>query len=154
MASAKQVTYSFAESCTGGLVASKITDLPDASAYFKGGVVSYSNQAKINLLGVRPETLDKFGAVSIEVATEMALGSLSKFNTDYAISITGIAGPSGGTSEIPAGTVVIGFAGKKISGARMYLFPGDRMKRKERFSEMALLILLELMEDKIELIIE
>lgn len=149
LATLKKATFSFAESCTGGLVASKITDLSGSSSVFMGGVVTYANEAKIDLLGVLPKTLESFGAVSIEVATEMASGALFKLKTDYAVSITGIAGPTGGTPEKPVGTVVIGYATKNKSGARKFLFPGDRIRRKERFSDMALLTLLELMEDRI-----
>ncbi len=142
-------TFSFAESCTGGLTSSKITDLSGSSEVFMGGVVSYANEAKENFLDVRSETLKKFGAVSIETAEEMARGAREKFKTDFAVSLTGIAGPSGGTAEKPEGTLVIGYAGKNFSGARKFLFPGDRIRRKERFSDMALLILLHLMEGKI-----
>jgi len=151
LAKAKEmkVTFSFAESCTGGLTSSKITDLSGSSEVFMGAVVSYANEAKENLLDVNEETLKKFGAVSIETATEMAKGAREKFNTDFAISLTGIAGPSGGSPEKPEGTVVIGHAGKNFSGAQKFLFPGDRIRRKERFSDMALLMLLHLMEGKI-----
>jgi nicotinamide-nucleotide amidase len=149
LATALKSTFSFAESCTGGLVASKMTDLSGSSAVFMGGAVTYANEAKINLLGVKFETLENFGAVSIEVATEMAIGALQKFKTDYAVSISGIAGPTGGSIDKPVGTVVIGFATKNKSGARKFLFPGDRIRRKERFSDMALLTLLELMKGEI-----
>lgn len=145
----KKVTFSFAESCTGGLIASKITDLPGSSAVFMGGIVSYSNSAKIDLLEVNPKDLEDSGPVSLEVATSMAIGALKQFKTDYAVSITGIAGPTGGTPDKPEGSVVIGFATKNKSGARAFLFPGDRIRRKERFSDMALLVLLELMEEGI-----
>jgi nicotinamide-nucleotide amidase len=145
-----QKTFSFAESCTGGLVASKITDLSGSSAVFMGGVVTYSNAAKVKLLEVDSKTLEKFGAVSIEVAQEMARGALSKFKTDFAVSLTGIAGPTGGSELKPTGTVVIGFASKHSSGGRVYLFPGDRIRRKERFSDMALLQLLDLMKSDIK----
>ena len=145
----KKVTFAFAESCTGGMTASKITDLSGSSAAFMGGVISYANAAKVDLLNVSPQSLERFGAVSIEVATEMAIGALMQFKTDYAVSITGIAGPTGGTQDKPVGTFVIGHASKNKSGARTYLFPGDRMRRKERFSDMALLTLLELIEERI-----
>jgi len=149
MAILKKVTFSFAESCTGGLVASKITDLSGSSSVFMGGVISYANEAKRDLLDVSPETLNKVGAVSIEVAKEMAKGALLKFQTDYAVSITGIAGPTGGSAEKPVGTVVIGHASKNKNGARSFQFPGDRIRIKDRFSDMALLTLLHLIEDKI-----
>ncbi len=140
-----KIDFSFAESCTGGLTSSKITDLAGSSNVFLGGAVTYSNESKTNILNVKQSTIEKFGAVSIEVATEMALGAKDKFKSNYAISLTGIAGPSGGSIEKPAGTVAIGYASHKKSGAKLFQFPGDRIRRKERFSDMALLILLELM---------
>lgn len=145
----KKLTFAFAESCTGGLASSKITDLPGASEVFMGAVVSYANQAKTHLLNVTPRTIEEFGAVSIETATQMASGARAQFKTDFAVSISGIAGPDGGSKEKPAGTVVIGYASNKISGARQFIMPGDRVRRKERFADMALLTLLELMQNKI-----
>lgn len=144
-----KLTFAFAESCTGGLASSKITDLPGASEVFMGAVVSYANQAKTHLLNVTPRTIEEFGAVSIETATQMASGARAQFKTDFAVSISGIAGPDGGSKEKPAGTVVIGYASNKISGARQFIMPGDRVRRKERFADMALLTLLELMQNKI-----
>lgn len=141
----KKLTFSFAESCTGGLTSSKITDFSGSSAAFLGSVVSYSNDAKMEILGVDPQTLKNFGAVSVETAIEMATGAREKFNTDIAISITGIAGPTGGSEEKPVGTVVIGFATKVSTGAKSYVMPGDRLRKKDRFSERALLTLLELL---------
>lgn len=146
----KKVTFSFAESCTGGLVASKITDLSGSSAVFMGGIVSYANAAKVKLLNVKPNSITQKGAVSIDVATEMAIGARVQFDTDYAVSLTGIAGPTGGSVEKPLGTLMIGFASKSSSGAHAFLFPGDRIRRKERFSDMALLVLLQLMEGKFD----
>lgn len=143
-------TFSFAESCTGGLTSSKITDLSGSSEVFMGSVVSYANEAKINFLGVKEETLKQHGAVSLETAREMAAGAREKFRTHFSVSITGIAGPSGGTAEKPEGTVVIGYAGSGFAGAQKFLFPGDRVRRKERFSDMALLMLLHLMEGKLK----
>ena len=141
-----KVTFSFAESCTGGLTSSKITDLSGSSAVFYGGVISYDNSVKENLLKVKKETLQNFGAVSTETAVEMAVGARELLKTDYALSITGIAGPTGGTTEKPIGTVAIGFAAKDRSGAQLFHFPGDRIRLKERFSEKALLTLLELLK--------
>lgn len=142
----KKITFGFAESCTGGLTSSKITDLPGSSAVFYGGVISYDNSIKENVLKVKSETLKKVGAVSVEVAEEMAIGLRDLLKCDYAVSITGIAGPGGGTTEKPKGLVAIGFAGPNKSGARLFHFPGDRIRLKDRFSDMALLTMLELME--------
>lgn len=142
----KKCTFAFAESCTGGLTSSKITDLPGSSAVFHGGIISYDNSIKERVLKVKSQTLKDFGAVSIEVATEMAIGARELLKVDYAVSISGIAGPTGGTPEKPKGTVAIGFASKDKSGAHLYLFPGDRIRLKDRFSDKALLTLLELMD--------
>lgn len=141
-------TFAFAESCTGGLLSSKISDLPGSSAAFWGSVISYDNSVKKNLLSVKQETLDAHGAVSVEVAKEMAEGVLKILNVDFAISTSGIAGPGGGSAEKPVGTVAIGFASKEKSGAYLFHFPGDRIRLKDRFSDKALLILLELMREK------
>lgn len=140
----KNCTFAFAESCTGGLASSKITDLSGSSAVFYGGIISYDNSVKENVLKVKSETLKNFGAVSIETATEMARGVRELLKVDFAVSITGIAGPTGGTPEKPKGTVAIGYASKDKSGAELFYFPGDRIRLKERFSDKALLTLLEL----------
>ena len=104
----KNITISCAESCTGGLFASTLTDIPGISAVFKEGLVTYSNEAKMDILGVKKETLDKFGAVSAETAMEMAIGLKKKSQSDICISVTGVAGPDGGTEETPVGTAYIG----------------------------------------------
>jgi nicotinamide-nucleotide amidase len=100
-------TLALAESCTGGLIANRITNVPGASKVFLGGIVAYSNEAKEKFLGVRSETLKKHGAVSENVAREMAEGARKKFGADFAIAVTGIAGPTGGTKAKPVGTVFI-----------------------------------------------
>ncbi len=104
-------TLSVAESCTGGGLGEMITATPGSSAYFQGGVIAYSNQVKINLLGVNPDTLEQYGAVSPQVALEMAKGISQKLSTTWGIGITGIAGPDGGTAIKPVGLVYIGIAG-------------------------------------------
>ena len=119
--------FAVAESCTGGLVAKSITDIPGSSEYFDRGFVTYSNQAKMDHLGVREETLRKFGAVSEETAREMVLGVLEHSRADIAASITGIAGPTGGTPEKPVGTVYTAIADRegRIEVVRNF-FPGNR----------------------------
>ncbi len=107
----RDATLGTAESCTGGYVASQITSVPGSSAYFEGSVVSYSNDLKMSVLGVKKETLDAYGAVSEQTAIEMAEGARSALNVTFAISTTGIAGPEGGTDEKPVGTVWIACAG-------------------------------------------
>lgn len=103
-------TLALAESCTGGFVANQITNVPGASKIFPGGIVAYSNGAKIKFLGVRAGTLARHGAVSEAVAREMAVGARKKFGADFAIAITGIAGPGGGTKSKPTGTVFVALA--------------------------------------------
>lgn len=103
-------TIATAESCTGGLIGAAITSAPGSSAAFKGGIISYHNDVKVELLGVKPDTIVKFGAVSERVAEQMALGCLKRLGVDIAVSVTGVAGPSGGSVEKPVGTVWIGVA--------------------------------------------
>lgn len=122
-----------AESCSGGLLAARVTNLPGASAYMAGGVVSYSNEAKAKLLGVDPALIAAKGAVSLEVAEQMALGALERFDADVAVSITGIAGPDGGTEEKPLGYVC--FHARLADGtflARDPVIPGGRADIRER----------------------
>ena len=109
-ARARGVLISTAESCTGGLIAGAITDVAGSSAIFDRGFVTYSNDAKIQMLGVRAETLDAHGAVSEEVAREMAEGAVDRSNAALAVSVTGIAGPGGGSAEKPEGRVCFGLA--------------------------------------------
>ncbi len=123
---ARKQTLALAESCTGGAIAQRITDVPGASEVFLGGVVSYANSAKETLLGVNPETLRQYGAVSEAVAREMALGARKKFNSDYALAVTGIAGPGGGTPEKPVGTVFIALASSARVEVKQFLNFWDR----------------------------
>jgi nicotinamide-nucleotide amidase len=122
-----------AESCSGGLLAARITNLPGASAYFAGGVVSYSDAAKAELLGVDPGLIEARGAVSLEVAEAMSRGALERFEADIAVAITGIAGPDGGTEEKPVGYVC--FDARLADGtsiARDPVIPGGREDIRER----------------------
>lgn len=110
---ARHVTLALAESCTGGLVSSLITEVAGSSAWFQGAAIVYSNEAKENILEVSPDILRQYGAISEQTAKAMASGALKKFHADFALSITGIAGPLGGTKEKPVGTVCFGLADKK-----------------------------------------
>ncbi|MGD8427584.1 MAG: competence/damage-inducible protein A [Balneolaceae bacterium] len=127
-----------AESCTGGYIANTITDVPGSSRYMKGGVIAYSNDVKINQLGVGRGAIENMGAVSKEVALQMAQGVARKLNSDIGISTTGIAGPGGGTREKPVGTVWIGFWSKDQHFALRALFTNDRLINKERTTAVAL----------------
>ncbi len=131
-------TLSVAESCTGGLVGRRLTDVPGASAYFIEGAVTYSNEAKIRTLSVPVETIEKYGAVSAECAEAMADGMRAYAGTDYAISVTGIAGPDGGSEEKPVGTVFLGLAGPNGVRSVKITLPGDRSLIRWRSSQAAL----------------
>ena len=134
----RSLTISVAESCTGGLIGHMITGNPGSSAYFLGGIISYSNQAKCNLLGVSPDTLKQYGAVSNQTATQMAAGVKERFGSDIGLSVTGIAGPDGGTVEKPVGTVFMGFAFDREPISIKYLFKGNRQEIKQQTAETAL----------------
>jgi nicotinamide-nucleotide amidase len=128
----KKFRIALAESCTGGLVCQHLTNIPGSSFWFDRGFVTYSNESKIELLKVSQDTLLKFGAVSKEVASEMALGALKESHAQIALSITGIAGPSGGSIEKPVGTVffAIAYQNKIIFNASK-VFPGSRENIRE-----------------------
>lgn len=121
-------TLCTAESCTGGYMAHLITSIPGSSEYFKGSVVSYANETKERLLGVQKATLEQFGAVSEETVKEMAAGALRQINTDYAIAVSGIMGPGGGTAEKPAGTVWMAVASRDTVVAQKLFFRFSREK--------------------------
>ena len=139
----KNLKIGFAESCTGGLCASRITDISGSSSVFYGSIISYANDVKINSLNVKPETLKKFGAVSLECAKEMAIGARKTLGVDIAVTTTGIAGPGGGSPEKPVGTVGIGISSAKKDDSKIYLYNGNRKMLKGRFSQIALMTLLE-----------
>ena len=146
LANKKKRTFSFAESCTGGLCAHRITNISGCSETFMGSIVSYAESAKENLLNVKANTIAEFGVVSEEVAREMSEGASEKFQTQIAISITGLAGPGGGTPKRPVGTACFGItSGGQTQSITLHL-PGDRDQLKLRFSQAALFYLLEELE--------
>ena len=136
-----------AESCTGGWLAKIITDLPGSSAWFNGSLVTYSNEAKQQILGVQKPTLDEFGAVSGETVIEMSDGVLTHMDADVALSISGIAGPGGGSDDKPVGLVWFGWGrrGKPLR-AESHIFEGDREAVRWQAVEKALQLLLVMME--------
>jgi len=134
----RRVTLAVAESCTGGLLAQRVSAVPGASRYFRGGVVAYANEAKRDLLGVPEALLAAHGAVSAAVARAMAEGARSRFGADLAVSTTGISGPDGGTPEKPVGLVFIGFADARGCEAHEFLFPFDRERHRLLTSQVAL----------------
>lgn len=141
-------TICTAESCTGGLIASQISDVAGSSAYFVGGVVSYSNNAKQEILGVSELTIESHGAVSEETVIEMALGVRGLFHADMAVSISGIMGPGGGTEEKPVGTVWICVTDSDGSAAKKHLFSGDRIENKFSAAQAALGMVSERLSSK------
>ena len=137
-----------AESCTGGLVGHLITNVPGSSEYFWGSAVTYSYEAKERVLGVRRETLTRYGAVSAETAREMAQNARQLFGVDVAISITGIAGPGGGTPDKPVGLVYIHLSASDADWGERYIWPYDREGNKLASAEAALRLLLRYLEVK------
>lgn len=138
------LTVSVAESCTGGLLGDMITDVPGSSDYFLGGVISYSDEAKVSLLGVDEGTLRSKGAVSEEVALQMASGTRSKFGSKIGVGITGIAGPAGGTESKPVGLVYIAVSSGSSLACKRKVFDGSRDSVKRQAAETALEMLFEM----------
>ena len=137
------VTVATAESCTGGLIAARITSVPGSSAVFLGGVVSYANAVKRDLLGVPQEVLERAGAVSAECAEAMATGARARLKANLAVSVTGVAGPDGGTPQKPVGLVYIGVATAECTTTERFVFAGDRGTIRRQASDRALALLLE-----------
>lgn len=140
-ASSREVTLATAESCTGGLVAATITSVPGASAAFTGAVVAYSDRLKTVLLGVGAETLTKSGAVSVETATAMAKGARDRLGADFAVALTGVAGPGGGSDRTPVGTVCLAVAGPAQTQVTTEHFSGDRDEVRAQATSTALAML-------------
>lgn len=142
------LTLVTAESCTGGLLAHHITNVSGSSTYFLGGVVAYADQVKAESLGVRGETLLVHGAVSEETAREMASGARQRMGADVALSITGIAGPTGGTPEKPVGLVYVALSAADVEICRRHIWQGDRLANKQQSAEAALELLLAYLQDR------
>jgi nicotinamide-nucleotide amidase len=142
----QKLTIALAESCTGGLIAHRLTNVPGSSAYFVGGVVSYANEAKERMLGVSHQTLQEHGAVSKETAQEMSRGVRRLLQTDLALAVTGIAGPSGGTPEKPVGLTYIALTTEDLDRCKRYFWKGDRWSNKEQSAEAALEMLRQYLE--------
>ena len=143
-----QVTIATAESCTGGLLAHTLTNVSGSSDYFDCGIISYSNPAKIQLLGIPEQLLKKHGAVSKEVAAAMAKAIRQHAQVTYGLATTGIAGPTGGTKDKPVGLVYIAISTKNAVVVKKFLFSGDRLINKESSCTAALELLLEILSRK------
>ena len=145
------ISIAAAESCTGGLIASLISAVPGASRYYEGSVISYSNEAKQKLLGVKSNTLIQFGAVSEQVVKEMAKGILTSLGCTYAIAVSGIMGPDGGTPEKPVGTVWIAVGNKEKIETKQYKWGFDRSRNTKQTALSALnLLRLFLLKDSMD----
>ena len=144
----QNLTVSVAESCTGGRLSSILTDIPGSSEYYKMGMVVYSNQAKIQFVGVNHEIIHQHGAISKQTAYELAAGIKKLANTNIGIGITGIAGPTGGSPEKPVGTVYIGVVIDDEAKINKYIFSGNRAQNKRQFTLAALNMILEMLRSK------
>ena len=139
---ARGVTVGTAESCTGGLIGHSLTAVAGSSDYYVGGVISYSNELKMRLLGVSEKALEYHGAVSAQVAVAMAEGARDRFACDYAVSVTGVAGPGGGTETKPVGLTYVAVVGPDGHELRRHTWSGDRAANKEQSANAALELLL------------
>lgn len=142
-------TITTAESCTGGLISSMITEISGSSEIFKGSIVTYSNEIKEQELNVNKNTMIEYGVVSCEVVEEMLVGVLKKFDSDFAIAVSGVAGPSGGTENKPVGTVVIGvMSSKGTKDIQIYHFKGDRKQVQLQAAKTALNVNFKILSKK------
>jgi len=142
----KGLKLATSESCTGGLIADRITNVPGSSEYFRGGIVAYASEAKVALLGVSWDTLRTYGAVSKETAIEMARGARVTLGADIAISVSGIAGPGGGMPDKPVGTTWIGLSTTEGDWVRKFVWDGDRLQNKAYSADAALQLLMDYLE--------
>ena len=146
----KGLRLAVAESCTGGLIGHRLTNVPGSSTYYMGSVTAYAYEAKVRLLGVQWKTLETYGAVSIETVSEMALGVRRVLASDLGLSVSGIAGPGGGTTEKPVGYVCLGLSASQDSVTRTHQFEGDRLAVKTQSAEAALQFLLDYLDGELE----
>lgn len=135
-----------AESATGGMIASTLINVPGISEYFEEGYVTYSNAAKVKMIHVKPETIERYGVVSSETAADMAESAARTADCDAALSVTGVAGPDGGTKECPVGLVYIGCHLRGRTVTKRYLFQGNRMEVRTAATRQALLLLKRMLE--------
>jgi PncC family amidohydrolase len=142
----RNLKLAVAESCTGGLLCDRITDVPGSSDYFIGGFVSYAFEAKVKSLGVSWDTLNTYGAVSRETVLEMARGARRALDTDIGLAVSGIAGPGGGMPEKPVGLTWIGLTTAQGEWARVFTWQGDRLQNKAQSAEAALQLLLDFLQ--------
>jgi len=140
---ARHFTLATAESCTGGLIGHRLTDVPGSSEYFLGGIIAYSNEIKERMLGVSHATLEQYGAVSAETAIEMARGARRVLQTDIAVSVTGIAGPGGGSADKPIGLTYIAVAAEGYERVERFVWDSDRRGNKLSSSEAALQMVID-----------
>lgn len=146
--STQGLTLATAESCTGGLLGHRLTNVSGSSAYYLGGVIAYANEAKEAMLGVRHETLMAHGAVSAETAQEMAQGVRQRLGADIAVAVTGIAGPTGGTADKPVGLVYIALSASGVERCEPHRWQGNRFENKAQSAEAALRLLLHYLQER------
>lgn len=139
----QRLTLATAESCTGGLIGHRLTNIAGSSDYYLGGIIAYSNQAKMQVLNVQEKTLMIYGAVSEQVASEMARGARIALHSDMAVSVTGIAGPGGGTSEKPVGLTYIALATPELLLVRRFVWDGNRVMNKDASADAAFNMIIE-----------
>jgi PncC family amidohydrolase len=144
----RSLKLAFAESCTGGLISHRITNVPGSSDYFMGSVVAYDPHVKVNLLAVQEETLEQYGIVSAETVIAMARGVRNALSADIGLSTSGIAGPGGGTPQIPVGTVWIGLSTPEVDKAWYTYWEGSRIEVKEQATQQVLNYLLEFLVEE------
>lgn len=145
---ALDISLGTAESCTGGLVAHWVTEVAGSSAYFLGGVVSYSNSVKQAMIGVPTDVLEAHGAVSAQVARAMAIGARARLGVDLAVAVTGVAGPDGGTADKPVGLTYVAVADGSGEAVQRFMWTGDRSANKRSSAEAALRAVLDRLEEK------